>query len=514
MADKGTGPHRDFMLLTTVFVSGATVLAVEMSASRLLSPYFGDSQLVWANLIGLIMIYLAAGYYLGGRLADRSPKEPLLYRLALWAGFLIGLIPFVSRPVLRYSLAGFDTFSVGIIAGSFLGILLLFTAPVILLGCISPFAIRLQSRSVISTGHTAGTIYALSTMGSIVGTFLPTLVLIPSLGTSTTFLLCSLFLIAVSLAGLFSRMGIRAAWYLLLPLMIILLRLLMPAGPVKPTPGLVYEKESFYNYIQVADQMGRRVLMLNEGQAVHSVYRPGSVLSGGVWDYFLLAPYFGALPDPTDLRSVCFVGLAAGTAAKEYTAVYGAVPMDGVELDPEIVTVGRRFFSMDEPNLEVVVQDGRHFLTTTDHTYDVIVADAYRQPYIPFHLTTREFFTVALGRLNPGGVMVVNAGRTASDFRLVNVLAATMNQVFQSVFILDVPGISNSLVVGTEQATTLDHIYSRLGTISNTWLYEVAELSSGRIRAFEGNDLVLTDDRAPVEHLTHLIILRYVLQGE
>jgi hypothetical protein len=144
----------------------------------------------------------------------------------------------------------------------------------------------------------------------------------------------------------------------------------------------------------------------------------------------------------------------------------------------------------------------------------VIVADAYRQPYIPFHLTTREFFTVALGRLNPGGVMVVNAGRTASDFRLVNVLAATMNQVFQSVFILDVPGVSNSLVVGTEQATTLDHIYSRLGTISNTWLYEVAELSSGRIRAFEGNDLVLTDDRAPVEHLTHLIILRYVLQGE
>lgn len=514
MADQGTPAHRDLLLLTTVFVSGATVLAVEMSASRLLSPYFGDSQLVWANLIGLIMIYLAAGYYLGGRLADRSPQEPLMYRLALWAGFLIGLIPFASRPVLRYSLAGFDTFSAGTIAGSFLGILLLFTAPVILLGCISPFAIRLQSRSVVSTGHTAGTIYALSTIGSIVGTFVPTLVLIPSLGTSTTFLLCALLLIGVALVGLFSTLGLRAACYLLLPLSIILLRLLLPAGPVKPTPGLVYEKESFYNYIQVADQMGRRVLMLNEGQAVHSAYRPGRVLSGGVWDYFLLAPYFGALPDPTDLRSVCFVGLAAGTAAKEYTAVYGPVPMDGVELDPEIVAVGRRFFALDEPNLQVVVQDGRYFLTTTDRSYDVIVADAYRQPYIPFHLTTREFFAVALERLNPGGVVVVNAGRTASDFRLVNVLAATMSQVFESVFILDVPGVSNSLVVGTERATTLDQVHSRLGSISNIWLSEVAELSSGRIRDFDGTDLVLTDDRAPVEHLTHLIILRYILQGE
>lgn len=514
MSDQVTGAHRDPLLLTTVFVCGATVMAVEMSASRLLAPYFGDSQLVWANLIGLIMIYLAAGYYLGGRLADRSPQKSLMYRLALWAGFLIGLIPFVSRPVLRYSLAGLDTFSAGIIVGSLLGILLLFTAPVILLGCISPFAIRLQSRSVISTGHTAGTIYALSTVGSILGTFLPTLVLIPWLGTSTTFLLCSLLLIAISLAGLFSTMGLRAAWYLLLPLSIILLRLLLPAGPIKPTPGLVYEKESFYNYIQVADQMGRRVLMLNEGQAVHSAYRPGSVLSGGVWDYFLLAPYFGTLPDPTDLRSVCFVGLAAGTAAKEYTAVYGPVSMDGVELDPEIVAVGRRFFALNEPNLDVVIQDARYFLATTDHTYDVIVADAYRQPYIPFHLTTSEFFATALERLNPGGVVVVNAGRTASDFSLVNVLAATMSQVFESVFILDVPGVSNSLVLGTAQATTLEQVYSRLGTISNVWLSEVAHLSSGRIRAYEGTDLVLTDDRAPVEHLTHLIILRYVLQGE
>ncbi len=505
---------RDHFLLATVFVCGMTVLAVEMAASRLLSPYFGDSQLVWANLIGLIMVYLTAGYYLGGRLADRYPRAELLYQLAIWAGFAIGLIPYLSKPVLRYSVAGFESFSAGIIVGSFLGILLLFTVPVVLLGCVSPFAIRLQSHAVVSTGHTAGTIYALSTLGSILGTFLPTLVLIPFLGTATTFLLSSLTLLVVSIVGLFSKMGRRAGWYLLLPVAILVLRLVFPGGLIKAAEGLVYEHESSYNYIQVVDRGGRRILMLNEGQAVHSAYRPGSVLTGGIWDYFLLGPFFGSGYAPEAVESVCFIGLAAGTAATEYTAVYGPISMDGVELDPEIVEVGRRFFDLDEPNLDVILQDGRYFLSHTGGTYDVIVADAYRQPYIPFHLTTREFFDAALERLNPGGVLVLNAGRTASDFRLVDVLAATMSQVFETVFILDVPGDSNSLVVGTQRPTSLNDVYARLDTVSNEWLSEVVEQARGRIRSFDGGGLVLTDDRAPVEYLTHLIILRYVLEGE
>jgi spermidine synthase len=502
------------VLLTTVFVCGMTVLGVEMSASRLLSPYFGDSQLVWANLIGLIMIYLTAGYYLGGRLADRYPRPALLYQLAAWAGFFIGLIPFLSKPILHYSLSGLESYSVEIVVGSFLAILLLFTLPVVLLGCVSPFAIRLQSRSVVSTGHTAGTIYALSTLGSILGTFLPTLLLIPFLGTSTTFLLCSLTLLLASLAGLFHSIGYRASWYLLMPLCILVLRLILPGGLVKPAEGLVYEKESFYNYIQVVDRPDRRVLMLNEGQAIHSAYRPGQVLSGGVWDYFLLAPYFTALPVPEELESLCMVGLAAGTAAQEYTAIYGPVSIRGVELDPEVVRVGRRYFAMDEPNLSVTVQDGRYFLSRTEESYDVILVDAYRQPYIPFHLTTREFFALARDRLNAGGTVMVNAGRTASDFRLVDVLAATMEDVFETVFIVDVPGDSNSLVIGTDEVTGLERVRARLLRVSNQWLAGIAQQAASGVRYADGTGIVLTDDRAPVEHLTNLIILRYVLEGE
>jgi len=505
---------KDYLLLSTVFTSGMTVLAVEMSASRLLSPYFGDSQLIWANLIGLMMIYLSVGYYLGGRLADRYPQPELLYQLTAWAGFTIGLIPFLSRPILRYSTFGFDSYSLGMLAGSFVGILLLFTVPIILLGCVSPFAIRLQSQSVTSTGHTAGTIYALSTLGSILGTFLPVLVLIPFLGTQTTFFIVSLLLLVVSLIGLFSAVGSRARWYVLLPLLILLLRFLFPAGLIKAAEGLVYEAESSYNYIQVVDQDSRRVLMLNEGQATHSVYWPGHMLSAGVWDYFLLAPYFGNLPRPEEIDSLCIVGLAAGTAAKEYTRIFGPISIDGVEIDPKIVEVGRRFFAMNEPNLNVIVQDGRYFLAQSDRRYDIIIADAYHQPYIPFHTTTKEFFTLALEHLNPGGVVVINVGRTASDFRLVDVLAATMNEAFETVLILDVPGDSNSLVIGTEQATTVEDVYTRLESVSDTRLYEVAELTRGRVRLFQGQGLVLTDDRAPVEYLTHLIVLRYILEGE
>ena len=506
--------HKDYLLLLTVFTAGTTVLAVEMSASRLLSPYFGDSQLVWANLIGLVMICLAAGYYLGGRLADKYPRPELLYQLTAWAGFTIGLIPFLSRPILRHSSLGLSTYSAGIIVGSFVGTALLFTVPTVLFACVSPFAIRLQSRSVISTGHTAGTIYALSTLGSILGTFLPALVLIPFLGTATTFLTFSLTALTVSLAGLFSTIGARARWYLVLPVLILLLRFLLPGGVIKAADGLVYETESAYNYIQVVDQDSRRVLMLNEGQAVHSVYWPDHVLNAGVWDYFLLAPYFTSLASPEEIQSLCVVGLAAGTAAKQYTAIYGPISIDGVEIDPRVVEVGRRFFAMNEPNLRVILRDGRHFLAHGADRYDVIIVDAYRQPYIPFHLTTKEFFTLALEHLNPGGAVMVNVGRTASDFRLVDVLAATIDDVFEAAFILDVPGDTNSLVVGTQQPLDVEDFYKRLESISDPQLYKVGELARGHVRRFQGQGLILTDDRAPVEHLTHMIILRYLLQGE
>src|SRR5213080_5079007 len=180
-------------------------LGVEFGAARLLAPYFGTSLYVWGVLIGLVLVYLSAGYVIGGRLADRYPREEVLYQITAWAGLWIGIIPLVSYPILLVSQQGFRELSVGLVAGTLLAVVLLFAAPVVLLGCVSPFAIRLLLRDVETGGNTAGAVYALSTAGSILGTFLPVFYLIPTFGTRVTLIGFGAVLLLASLLGLWPR---------------------------------------------------------------------------------------------------------------------------------------------------------------------------------------------------------------------------------------------------------------------------------------------------------------------
>ncbi len=289
---------RNGYLLLTVFISGMTTLGTELSASRLLDPFFGNSLVIWASIIGLMLLYLTVGYYVGGRWADKDPRESTLFQITAWGAFLVGLVPLVSRPVLRWSALGMAQYNVGILAGSFLGVLILFSIPITLLGTVSPFAIRLALRDVEHGGDTAGSIYALSTLGSLFGTFLPVLVLIPNLGTQKTFFTFSIILLLVSLGGLFLTRHKRSLAYTAMLVILVGLNLLWGSGPIKDTPGLVYETESSYNYIQVIRQSDNQggnwhALQLNEGQGIHSLYNPNypdHPLVDGVWDYFLIAP--------------------------------------------------------------------------------------------------------------------------------------------------------------------------------------------------------------------------------
>ena len=201
-----------WLLILLVFVAGACSLAVELSASRLLAPYFGTSLFVWANLIGLILLYLTIGYYLGGRLADRYPRPEVLYTLTIIAAFLISLIPFLSKPILQWSQSSFASYSVGVFYGSLLSVILLFAVPMILLGCVSPFAIRLRIERLGKSGRTAGQLYAISTAGSILGTFLPVLFLIPTIGTYRTFFTIAVSLLLVSIVGLAST-RFDSSWF-------------------------------------------------------------------------------------------------------------------------------------------------------------------------------------------------------------------------------------------------------------------------------------------------------------
>jgi spermidine synthase len=497
-----------------------TTLGVELTAARLLDPFFGNSLIIWAVLIGMVLLYLTAGYYIGGKWADRRPFHHVLYQITAWSSLLIGVIPLVSRPVLLWSVRGFADYDAGILAGSLLGVVALFSVPVTLLGCISPFAIRLsmEEGGVESSGNIAGGLYALSTLGSLVGTFLSVLVLVPNIGTRATFLLFSFLLMAVSLVGLFLTLRARALPYLLMPAALVVLIALLPGGVVKPAQygELVHETESAYNYIQVVQWEDEVWLQLNEGQGVHSLYNPKSLLTGGVWEHFLIAPFFNNPPFAADqVGSLALIGSAAGTVAKQYTAVFGPIPIDGAEIDPEIIRVGREYFEMDEPNFNVVAQDGRYFLANSPRKYDIIAVDAYRPPYIPFHLTTREFFAEAKRHLTENGVVVVNVGRTQTNWSLVRALASTLKTEFPNVYLVDLSeppyDLVNVLVVATRQPTQLGNLAANAELMSHPILQEVASAAMLHATEFTEPTVVFTDDKAPVEQVVHGLILSYVL---
>ncbi len=509
-----------------VFTAGLVTLGVELAASRLLDPWFGNSLIVWANLIGLILLYLAAGAWLGGRLADRSPRPETLFGLTAWGAVAVGLIPFLSRPLLALAADAFAAFDAGLLIGSFLAVLTLFAVPVSLLGCVTPFALRLALTDLQHSGQTAGRLSALSTLGSICGTFITALLLIPNLGTRRTFFLLSLTLLGLALAGLW-RARQRPPWPFILAWLLILALAPQNPGVIKPQTGqtgpenagrVLFETESAYNFIQVVQGHNEVLLKLNEGQGIHSVYRPGGGLADGIWDYFLLAPSFSPAPqNPAAPRRVALIGLAGGAISTLYTQAYGPVPIDGVELDPAIIAVGRRWFGMTQPNLNAIAQDGRFFLAHTAASYDVIAVDAYRPPYIPFHLTTVEFFRSVAAHLTPNGVTAINVARTADDDRLVNALSATLQTVFPSVLIIAEPtngaALGNSLVIASRQPVTLADWEENTARLTHPLLVAVAARARGHVRlaprARPG--AAWRDDLAPVEQTMHGLILRFLL---
>jgi spermidine synthase len=360
--------------------------------------------------------------------------------------------------------------------------------------------------------------YALSTLGSIVGTFTPVLWLIPTIGTLRTFLAFAGTLLLVALVGLWRTAPqprvLTALW---MPLLLGLLALTTLSGPFKPTDGLIYEAESEYNFIQVVERDGARYLLLNEGQGVHSIYNPRQLETFGTWDYFLAAPYFNAPPhSPAAVESLALVGLAAGTIAKQHTQVYGPLPIDGIEIDPGIVEVGRRYFDMREPNLSVIVQDGRWALSRSEKRYSVVGVDAYRLPYIPWHLTTREFFAEARDHLTDDGALVINVGRTPDDRRLIEALAGTLASVFPSVYVVDVPNTFNSLLFATVQPTRASNLEANLAHLpdgAHPLLVSVLSRTLENLQPTPASQIVFTDDLAPVEQLTNSIVIRFILSG-
>lgn len=524
-----------------VFTTGAVTLGVELSASRLLEPAFGNNQVVWAALIGLILLYLAVGAWLGGKLADRFPHRRGLEVTATLGALGIGLIPTVSPAILQWAATGLETFQTIPLVGSLVSVLLLFSLPITLLGTVSPWAVRLTLADVTVAGRTAGQLYAVATVGSLVGTFLPVLWLIPAYGTRWTFYLLSLALLVVLAIG---TLRTRHRWLPLMALLVVLLLAMgsAPGGSIRQkwddgvAGTIIYEDESLYNYIAVRQWGSERHLKLNDGVGIHSVYHPESVLSLGIWDYFLLAPLFRPCQSQATLpvtdcelnsavalapQNLLVIGLAAGTVSELYTKIYGSLPITGIELDPQIIEVGERYFGMNQPNVTAIAADGRQWLAQQPAAaqWDVIAIDAYRPPYIPFHLTTVEFFQLVTNHLSPNGVVAINVGRTATNYELVDALAATLAQIFPTVYAIDEPGppdtLSNSLLIATVQPTVLTTFTEHLAQLPDDLPDEFRSFARNalpqtrRVQPTDGA-IIFTDDRAPVEQVVHRIIWNFL----
>ena len=426
MSPSATPSERQRLLLPLlVFVVGAASLGAEIAAARLLAPYFGASTVVWANTIGVVLVALSIGYWFGGRFADRHPHMRGLCLLVLVAALLIAAVPFAARPFLGFSVDAFDSVSVGGFAGSLFGVLVLVAVPVTLLGAAAPWAVRLAVADVERSGEVVGRLYATSTAGSLLGTMLAALLLIPLLGTQRTFLVFALALALVAVAGLGWR-------FLVVPALLVLV-ISAPLGTIKAadTGRVLYEAETTHEYARVVERPGgTRVLELNEGQAVHSLYRPGSYLTGDYWDGHLVLPFAASRQAP---QRIAILGNGAGTVARAFGHFFPRTAVDAVEIDAELTELGRRFFDLRNARMRTFTDDARPWLRRSAGGYDAIMVDAYRQPYIPFYLATREFFELARERLAPGGVVIVNVGHPERSDELEAVLGRTMAAAFPHV---------------------------------------------------------------------------------
>jgi spermidine synthase len=487
-----------------VFVVGSSTLGAEIAAARLMAPFFGASTIVWANTIAVVLVALSVGYWFGGRMADRRPDIRSLCLLVLVASVLLGLVPIVAQPFLSLSVQAFDDVSLGAGLGSLLGVLALVAIPVLMLGAVSPWAIRLKLERIEDSGETAGRMYAISTVGSLLGTFLSALLLIPLVGTQRTFLVFALALAVVATLGLGRRWAI-------VPLGVAAL-LALPIGTVKASGvgKVIHETDTEYQYARVIDHAnGERTLELNEGQAIHSLYRPDSVLTDGYWDGFLLAP-FAVRRDPP--RRVAMLGFAGGTVARAYARYFPDARIDGVEIDSELFDIGRRYFGLrPRPQLHEYGEDARPFLRRIDARYDVIYLDTYRQPYIPFYLSTREFFELARKRLAPGGVVVVNLGHPEGSDALEKVLSATMGTAFTHIA-RDPMEPTNTILMASQAPITRANLLAASRRLPED-LRPLAQRSSARLAPRLRGGAVYTDDRAPVEWLVDKSIVEYAAGG-
>jgi predicted O-methyltransferase YrrM len=490
----GDGFVSRVLLLLAPVVSGAAIMGLELVGLRLLAPRFGASTYVWGGLLGTIMAALAVGYLLGGALADRRPRPPWVFGLLVAGAAWVVVDLLVTEAVL-------DTAErLGATLGPLLATAVLLAPPMLVLGSVSPFVVRLEGR-LSSLGVTAGRVFALSTAGSLAGTFVASFWWIPDYGSRQTLRILVAALVVLGFAGLaWPRWrSARAA----LALVAAASPFVLPDPPLPP--GIVFAAESPYNTVFVEDQAGNKLLRLNDPKrGFHSVRLGRGMLTGAYYDVLYLGPLLARG------RNVLVLGMGGGTTVRAYRRFYPGSRVTAVEIDPVIVRVAHEHMGLEPGrDLAVHVGDARPFLKSGSESFDVIEVDLFAGgPYAPFYCLTVEFFEAARARLAPAGLVTMNVYAPGGDRTLAEAVVATLARVFPTV--LEVPLAEEQVLVAFRDEVALERVRSLLsGPSVPEELRQPANQASATLRtAVPGDGLVLTDDRAPVEPLTHGMIVR------
>lgn len=495
---------KNIYIYLTSFFCGMSVMAVELSATRLLAPTFGTSSIIWTIVIGLIMISLSLGNILGGRSADKHNSMDRLYALIWAAAIYIALIPFVGKYIIILSVTIFMWISPNnlVISGSILSCLVIFSIPLVILGMVTPYLVKLGITDISKSGKTAGEIYALSTIGSIIGTFIPTFITIPLVGTSKTFLIFSLILNLICLYYFVSKKT-RLAKSIITSFIV----LVLTVTPFHDSyafwkQNIVYEGESLYNYLQVSEDSKSVILSTNVAFGVQSIYKKNSTVTGLYYDYALMAPFFIKDTDFKSSKDVLILGLGTGTYAKQLKHFFPNTKTDGVEIDPTIVDLSKKYFNLKEDEANIYINDGRTFLNThKDKKYDLIMVDAYHDITIPFHMSTKEFFGLVKETLKPGGVIVVNINiRSKKDSQINDYICQTIKSQMEKVYKCELKNSTNTIVFASRDDDSLDYFINNAEKMEKqSPLKPISEYVKSNLSEIRESKLVFTDEVAPVE---------------
>jgi spermidine synthase len=483
---------RAFLWIATATVTGAIVMAMELTAFRLYAPYFGNSIYVWGSMISVVMLALAVGYGLGGWIADQRASDTVLYFIVLGSGVYQLLIVFVARAVML------KLWQSGDFLGPVLATVIIFGPPMVALAMTSPFVIRLLARAG-HVGITVGNVFAMSTAGSVAGVLGTSFYLVPRFGTRVTMeILCGASIV-VGAFGLMMRR--KAAVLLALPA-----ALLFVAPIPKTPPTVLWSGESAYNRIFVIENKGLRLLALNDPRFAQTIEKVDGGGSGFYLDEFALGPVI------VPAKNLLVLGMGAGGSIQVSKAVVPDIEIDAVEIDPEVVRVAHEFFALpqNDPRLHVHIADARPWLAEHPAKNDLVHIDLFQGgPYVPFYLTTVEFFRLVKSRMADSGVLIVNVYDKSSRQELLEAMGATLRQVFPSLERLSRADGNHILFAFAEKRELAETVARLKRGAGPPWVRELALKAAGEMVAFEARAgaVIFTDDRAPIEEMTRRMLV-------